>query len=413
MKKLRSLLRLFFHLGVYVALASTIALAVVIVLGATFVPSTPSTTTPHAAAVSFRHIKLSHDTSPAAEALAELTDALSHVPDLTRVAVLAAASASPVMANCPVGPTPPTPQLSTTVSLVPSSTKKDASPSFEIFTTTQVLPPGYGAEAISVIRTHLYYCSSATLISSDATGALTLSTTVGSGNQVVQSVFRIGDVLVSVSGVGSVGVYPYQATTNLAATLNATLRQILAPSCQSFDSPISATLRNPINPNYEAPTTTEVLTPPPSAPTPDLSLLLANPTIQPPPPIGSVTSVPSPPALPTYPTSVRVQVPVADPVGPGCGWAFTKTVPPTPPSTADVQAARDAGLAKLATAWDRWPFVVSNYLSALSRYRAALASYDEWVVTQWNVDPSTTTTTTLPATTTTTTLPATTTTTTP
>jgi hypothetical protein len=123
------------------------------------------------------------------------------------------------------------------------------------------------------------------------------------------------------------------------------------------------------------------------------------------PPAGSITTAPVAPVAPTISLSATVLVPASDVAGPGCGWSFTQSVPPTPPSSQPLSTLDATAIAQLETTWTAWPAAVTSYLHAKAVYVSELASYD--------ATTTTTTTTTLTPPSTTTTLPVTTTTTPP
>ena len=90
-----------------------------------------------------------------------------------------------------------------------------------------------------------------------------------------------------------------------------------------------------------------------------------------------------------------------DPIGPGCGWAFTGMVPPvlSPPSESLSVMTANA-IAKLEQTWTNWPSTVNAYLTAKATYLSELLSYQATATT------TTSTTTTSPTSTTTTSIPS-------
>jgi hypothetical protein len=223
--------------------------------------------------------------------------------------------------------------------------------------------------------------------------------------------FREGDVIVTLS-VFPVG-YEYIEPTllALAITLDTTLKTILSPVCVNMNAAASAATRNPTMASYTPYATTITLRPPSSITPPDLSLVdgsLPSVTVS----AGSVTSPPVAPVVPTVALTTSVADQVADPTGPGCGWAFTGMVaPPFVGASSPLSALEQAALEQLETSWTQWPSVAAQYRRNLALYDARLAAYTSSTTT--TTTPTSTTTTTRPvlATTTSTAVPTSTTTT--
>jgi hypothetical protein len=124
------------------------------------------------------------------------------------------------------------------------------------------------------------------------------------------------------------------------------------------------------------------------------------------PPAGSITTAPVAPVVPTIALSASVLVPASDVVGPGCGWAFTQSVPPTPPVSEPLSELDATAIAQLEAKWSSWPTTVASYLQAKAVYVKDLASYNATTTTTTTTTVPVTTTTTTPVTTTTTAPPA-------
>lgn len=185
------------------------------------------------------------------------------------------------------------------------------------------------------------------------------------------------------------------AVGDLAEVLLKSLTRTLSGSCVNEDAPISDAAFNPAYPGYHPHYATFVLTPGPGFTPPDPSLLTQPPSLLVPSPApGTITSPPVAPAVPTYKLNITASLPVPDPVGPGCGWAFTGLEPPQ----VNASRAREKALTPLEDAWVAWPNVAAAYANAYAIYLADLKSYNLYIAT---TTTSTTTSTTTTSTTTT------------
>lgn len=88
---------------------------------------------------------------------------------------------------------------------------------------------------------------------------------------------------------------------------------------------------------------------------------------------------PTPPARPSTVTTYKVRVP--DPVGPGCGWAFTASTPaPYDPEQVkkDNEGSRLEARGKLRNRWDGYVDRVSEYNTAVGQFYEDADSYQEY-----------------------------------
>lgn len=194
----------------------------------------------------------------------------------------------------------------------------------------------------------------------------------------------------STSSLSSLSSFIQSALSAGAATLQS--------DCVDPTAPLSAANYNPNQPGYKFPTRSVTLRAPLNWSLPDRSLLSDPlPTVGTY-PVGSVTTQPANPTMPTYLTTVTAQVPTAASTGPGCGWEFAGMAVPNP-SPSVVVAARKAALAPLHASWNAWPTEVASYLYDVALYQAKEFSYNQWL----QIQSSTTTTFPVPTTTSTTT----------
>lgn len=317
-----------------------------------------------------------------------LTPSLS--PVLTRSSLLNLLSGSSSLATAPPRSTPASP--ATTVG--PLTVAVSAS----------VVGPGLGLRVFEARQFQASYCPGVYLVSTSTMPAPQFIATLSSSSAtpIVEFVAVKSDVLITV-----VVSAPYGTTTRTVGQTALSylvdgLVTSLAHVCADPATSVTLATRNPTQPDYVAPTRLATLTPPSTFTAPDLTLLKAQPPTVPPPPLGTVTTAPKVPVIPTVASSVTVALPAPDLTGPGCGWVFTGQVAPAPPAAPDPSATQvaQAALTSLETQWSNWPATVTTYLAALATYNADLISYNKWQATT-TTTTSTTTTTTVTSTTTT------------
>jgi hypothetical protein len=234
-----------------------------------------------------------------------------------------------------------------------------------------------------------------------------IGTTSNSSSSYQEMVFSIGDVVVTALSVGGSSSGAIQTFSTLATALTSALTTALtSQGCAALQYSAGEHVRNPESAAYVGLLVSQTVPIPPSDHLPDLSLINAAPPVLPVPPPGQVVTLPAAPPPPAYPSlTATIDVPTLDQVGPGCGWAFTDTVTPSPPSFNLAQAQQDA-LAPLLSSWTQWPARVATYLDAVATYNADMASYNLYVAS--TTTSTTTSSTTSTTTSTTTTIPGTT-----
>ena len=199
-----------------------------------------------------------------------------------------------------------------------------------------------------------------------------------------EAIFRQGDVVVTLISFGG----SFNDVISLATTVSNTLTSEVQPVCADINAPASAARGNPSQGDYVAPTKSVTLSPEPGQATPpDMTLLTKAPPTVPTPSTGSITSAPTPPVAPTVAMTTTVQIPTADPVGPGCGWTFSGEAVPPAPSQASISSIEQGALSQLAATWSQWPDVVTTYLQKVGTYNADQASYQQYVKTVLNAAP--------------------------
>ncbi len=282
-----------------------------------------------------------------------------------------------------------------------------SSTSLAVVADVDVYGAGLGALALSRTLTSVSACAGDYVQTTSPTGldGFVASGSDVSGSSILEVTWRRGDVLVSLYAFPTGYQSATSATLGLAASLDAQLAVLLQSVCLNEIAPVGAARRNPTQADYAPYTTRSVISPPASVPRPNLALLNAPPPLVITPPDGSITTAPLAPVVPTIALSAIVLVPASDVAGPGCGWSFTQSVPPTPPVSEPLSVLDATAIAQLEGIWSSWPATVATYLQAKAVYAQELARYDATTTTT-----TTTTTTILTPPSTTTTSPVTTTT---
>jgi hypothetical protein len=343
------------------------------------------------------------DTSPASSVVSALVASLHHETGYT-ASDLSSSTNDPLLAGC-ASDTIPAAQITRSLTLS-TSTSSSYSP-FDVVAEIDVYGAGLGGLVVANTLSSISSCAGDYVETTYTTGfsGFIASGVDVSGSSILDVTLRRGDVVVSLYAFPTDYESASTEVSALASAINLQLTPTLATTCPNENAPATASSRNPTQSDYRPYTAaTEVVTPPVQIARPNLDLVYGTPPVVSPPPAGSVTTEPSPPAVPTVALSITLRVPAPDTVGPGCGWAFTAMVPPAAPTTSgSFETEKAAAITKLESAWVQWPAVAAAYLQAEAHYVSDLASYDATIST------TTTTTTTTPptATTTTTTTPAT------
>ncbi len=178
-----------------------------------------------------------------------------------------------------------------------------------------------------------------------------------------------------------------------AERLDAALLDALSDTCADLAPGRADATRNPTHPGYTPHTQVLTLTAEPTPGAPAVGEAL-------PPPVDApaaatmpegVVGPPAPkrvpePTAPTWPgpepLTTKVVVPAADITGPGCGWAFTDSVPP-PVDLDAVQvkadALRQAAADQLTSRQQTWLTDAQQYTDELVEYVPALQSWTDYV----------------------------------
>jgi hypothetical protein len=373
---------------------ATVVLVVLGVSGVMLSPVAPGPVTPTTTTTLVPTGPGPRDSAPSASVVSAL------LGDLTRESGFSAqdpsfATTNPLLNGCSTQ-TIPVAQEARSLTL--------SSSSLEVVADVDVYGAGLGALTLARTLTSVSACTGDYVQTTSPTGldGFVASGPNVSGSSILEVTWRLGDVLVSLYAFPTGYQSATSATLELAALVNTQLAGLLQSVCLNEIAPVAAARRNPTQASYTPYATRSAVTPPASVPRPNLALLNGPLPKVIAPPAGSITTAPVAPVVPTVALSITVLVPATDLTGPGCGWSFTQSVPPTPPVSEPLSELDATAIAQLEATWSSWPSTVIAYLEAKAVYLSDVASY---VAT-------TTTTTTLPVTTTTT-LPVTTTTTTP
>jgi hypothetical protein len=374
----------------------TVGLVALVISGLMLSPVAPGAVSPTTTTTLTPTKPVPHDNAPSATMV---TDLLS---DLTRESGFSAqdpsfASTNPLLNGCTSNAIPVAQEAR---SLTLSST------SLSVVADVDVYGPGLGALALARTLTSVSSCAGDYLQTTSPTqlDGFVASGPDVSGSSILEVTWRRGDVLISLYAFPTDYQSATSATLDLAASIDAQFAELMKPVCLNEIAPVAAARRNPTQADYAPFTTRQKVSPPASVPRPNLDLLKAPLPAVITPPAGSITMVPVDPVVPTVPLSTTILVPASDVAGPGCGWTFTQTVPPTPPTSEPLNVLEAAGISQLEATWAAWPATVTTYLQAKAEYISDLASFNATTTT-------TTTTTILTPPSTTTTLPVTTTTT--
>lgn len=194
-----------------------------------------------------------------------------------------------------------------------------------------------------------------------------------------------GDVLVTLTSPGPPGVGADQ--------LDAALLDTLGGTCANLTPSLVDATRNPTRPDYAPYTQVLTLTTNPTPGAPDVGDELPAPAPAPAtvgvpdgvagPPVPDPVPEPAPPSWPgPEPLTIKVVVPAADITGPGCGWAFTDSVPP-PVDLDAVQvkadALRQAAADQLTSRQQTWLTDAQQYTDELVEYVPALQAWTDYV----------------------------------
>jgi hypothetical protein len=373
---------------------ATFVLVVLGVSGLMLSPVAPGAVTPTTTTTLAPTRPAPHDSAPSASVVSALLGDLTHESGFSAQDP-SFATTDPLLNGC-----------SSQANLVAQEARSLtlSSTSLEVVADVDVYGAGLGALALARTLTSVSACAGDYVQTTSPTGldGFVASGPDVSGSSILEVTWRRGDVLVSLYAFPTNYQSATSATLDLAASVDAQFADLMQPVCLNEVAPVGAARRNPTQAGYAAYTTRNVVSPPASVPRPNLALLNGPLPVVNPPPAGSITTAPVAPVVPTVALSTTVLVPSKDVAGPGCGWSFTQSVPPTPPSSEPLSALDATAIAQLETTWSSWPATVTYYLQAKAVYMSDLASYD--------ATTTTTTTTTLPPPSTTTTLPVTTTT---
>lgn len=264
-------------------------------------------------------------------------------------------------------------------------------------------PAGAGAAAFEGLHQAVLRCSAASAYPASGLGVAALQVRTGSAAAVV---WRRGDVLMVGAVTSGNGPGSTTAAMPVFVAFDRALNQALADTCANQDAEAADAARSPYlnraafyghyqnvpvrRPRQSAVLTAEARTTSPVVPVPAPTLPLVPVADLPTPPQPAITqgptALPAPVALPQPPQApskgqvrvVEVRQRVADPDGPGCGWAFTGQVPPAfDADEAQAAFAADARTARrnLTAAWNRWQEAKLVYYDAYADYQSAADRY--------------------------------------
>lgn len=237
-----------------------------------------------------------------------------------------------------------------------------------------VTPTGAGAEALQTVG----LCAS-TRTSLD--GRPTVVVDLDGGDT---AIWQEGDMLISVTA-------PRFDPVALAALDRRAVRALTAHGCAALDPSVADAKRNPNRPDYVAHTVArtvriepvgldagdeDAITPLQDVEQVDMPTGVAGP------PLPTPVSRPTPPEYPgAQETSIGVDAPAADPVGPGCGWAFTATAGPDDDAGAIRQSARELverTKQSLTEQQRQWAKDAERYLKALGPYQRSARAWNAY-----------------------------------
>ncbi|MGA2970266.1 MAG: hypothetical protein ABSE75_10710 [Acidimicrobiales bacterium] len=339
-----------------------------------------------------------HDAAPSASMVTALLGDLKHESGFSAQDPSFAAT-NPLLNGCS-SQAIPVAQESRTLTL--------SSTTLSVVADVDVFGPGLGALVLARTLTGVAACAGDYVLTTSPTGldGFVASGPDVSGSSILEVTWRRGDVLVSLYAFPTGYQSATSATLALAAAIDVQFAGLMQSVCVNEVAPVAAARRNPTQTDYTPYATRSVVSPPASVPRPNLALLNGPAPAVIAPPAGSITTAPVAPVVPTIALSASVLVPASDVVGPGCGWAFTQSVPPTPPVSEPLSELDATAIAQLEAKWSSWPTTVASYLQAKAVYVKDLASYNATTTTTTTTTVPVTTTTTTPVTTTTTAPPA-------
>jgi hypothetical protein len=266
----------------------------------------------------------------------------------------------------------------------------------------------------------------------EGAGAGRLRVSSRSGDGVVWLVFQRGDVLAAVTASDLSGAAPTSLAAEIASRVDGILEAELAGVCPDQAAPESDAARNPYGSLPYEPFAREVVLTapvfpdsllPPEVPEPSFAvpaprsfpdlaprsrrtLAPATPAAPGQPPVAArtevvvsgpapslvdpsaisrpepyVTSPPTEPERPEFPDGVVAGIPLADEVGPGCGWAFTGQEAPSFDEER-LQLAADEALQaaklELAAAAAQWKADEARFLGEYADFQLRTAAYSAY-----------------------------------
>lgn len=265
--------------------------------------------------------------------------------------------------------------------------------------TIQVYGAGLAAQAFAEERASALSCDmengSVYPATSPETGASSFAVTVypsgGTPYRVIG--WQAGDAIVYVSAGQSVSV------DDLVSNLGQSVTSNLASTCRQVDYSAGEHVRNPWAPGYLGYVVSEDLSVPTNgalqASVKPIPADLEVPQIQevrlpaqPASPIWPET-LPDPVKFPkplvnpgaVMPTSGTVQRVIADPIGPGCGWAFTGLAAPNfndAKANSDFEQAKTAKESEILASQDKWAQDVAAFWSRYDKYVVEASAYQTY-----------------------------------
>ena len=268
----------------------------------------------------------------------------------------------------------------------------------QVVLTVSAYTAGSGAVAMAGWAARLTQCSNASVGVVPAPGPSTdaFVATLRSGGTAASALFwRRGDVIAIVATTSS----SRSGLASLAAAADPLLVSALTGVCANIASTVADAARSPwvardqftgltapvtvTNAPSPTPAPPQGVTPVPTtwSPTPLPSVSYPVRPADPVYPLDLPTAVGSPlPPSPLAPAPVSTVVPsrLDDPVGPGCGWAFTGQVAPPYDATTEAQLAQGRvteAQQTLAAAQQAWQVSIVAYWQSVGDYEAQAAAY--------------------------------------
>jgi hypothetical protein len=255
------------------------------------------------------------DPTPGAAVLAELLGQAATMPSYAQRAWPASAPDAGLLPVDPVGQAcaatrPLEPSLSpvltrsSLLTLLGGSTTPATTPATTVAVSASVVGPGLGLRVFEARQSQASYCSGVYLVSTTTTPTPQFIATLSipGATPIVEFVAVRSDVLITVVLAAPDGTTTRTVGQTALSYLVDGLATSLTHVCANPQTSATLATRNPTQPDYVAPTRLETLTPPSTFTPPDPTLVTARPPTAAVPPLGTVTTAPTMPVIPTVPS---------------------------------------------------------------------------------------------------------------